>query len=292
MVSSESVSSYREVLQQAIDGVVTIDENNCVIYMNPAAEKLWGVKAADILGQNVRVLVPKAIQHKHDDLVNANRSTGVDKIVGTSRDIEVERADGATVWANLSLSKVRQSDGAIHYTAFVKDITAERTAREIVNQTLEQALDAVVTIDENNNVTFFNSAAERLWGYSRDEVLGKNVKMLVPAAIRPDHDRLVNANRTTGQDKIVGQSREVEIHRKDGEVIWGNLSLSRVKLDDGRQLYTAFVKDVDADVRRREEFQMLSLVANGTQNSVIITDARGIIEYVNPGFSDMTGYRQ
>ena len=289
-MTSTKGSDYQQVLDQAIDGVVTIDQDNNVTFFNKAAEQLWGVKSEDVIGRNVRMLVPRAIQSQHDSLVNANRTSGIDKIVGTSRDIEVERPDGKTFWANLSLSKVQLPDGAIHYTAFVKDITAERTARDTIQQTLEQALDAVVTIDENNNVTCFNAAAEALWGYDRKEVLGQNVKMLVPAAIQPQHDNLVNRNRNTGEDRIVGSSREVEIHRKDGEVLWGNLSLSRVELDDGRKLYTAFVKDVTDEVRQREEFKTLSLVANGTTNSVVITNAKGLIEYVNPGFEKMTGY--
>jgi methyl-accepting chemotaxis protein len=114
--------------------------------------------------------------------------------------------------------------------------------------------------------------------------------MLVPLEIRHGHDDLVNANRRTGIDKIVGKTREVEIHRKDGDVLWGSLSLSRVVLANGGKMYTAFVKDVTQEVADRAHFQTLSLVANGTDNSVIITGADGMIEYVNPGFERMTGY--
>ena len=277
-----------QTLEQAIDAVVTIDQNNNVTFYNSAAVKLWGYSREEVIGQNVKMLVPSEFRTNHDNYVNANRTTGEDKIVGLSRDVEVERKDGSRLWANLSLSKVEIGDEII-YTAFVKDITEQRRAQEIVNQTLEQALDAVVTIDENNNITFFNAAAEQLWGYGRDEVIGQNVKMLVPAAIQSVHDDYVNANRETGQDKIVGTSREVEVHRKDGEILWGKLSLARVRLDDAT-IYTAFVQDVTKDVENRERFKLLSLVADETDNSVIITNAEGLIEYVNPGFQRMTGY--
>jgi PAS domain S-box-containing protein len=280
----------RQILEQALDAVVSIDQDNHVTFFNAAAEKLWGYSRAEVIGKNVKMLVPTDIQSRHDGYVNANRSTGNDKIVGTSRDVQLPRKDGSTVWANLSLSKVR-IDGRILYTAFVKDVSAQREGQEIIRQTLEQALDAVVTIDQQNNVTFFNAAAERLWGYKREEVMGRNVKMLVPVDIQPRHDSLVNANRTTGQDKIVGTAREVRFQRKDGRDVWGNLSLSKIRLD-GRTLYTAFVKDVTEEVRRREQFRLLSLVANETDNSVIICDPDGLIEYVNPGFSKLTGFSQ
>lgn len=282
------INQAAQALEQALDAVVTIDKDNNVTFFNNAAERLWGISREEVLGQNVKMLVPVQIQGRHDDYVNANRSSGQDKIVGTSRDVEVERRDGTKVWCRLSLSRVALADG-VGYTAFVQDITAEREARKIVDETLEQALDAVVTIDEKNNITFFNKAAEMLWGVTRSDVMGKNVKMLVPVDIQAAHDSYVNANRTTGVDKIVGTSREVPVARRDGTERIASLSLSRVRLGN-RILYTAFLRDVTEDVKRREEFKVLSLVANETDNSVVITDANGLIEYVNNGFQRLTGY--
>lgn len=284
-----SSDSNNQILEQAIDAVVSIDENNNIMFYNAAAEKLWGYRKSEVIGKNVRMLVPREIQSNHDNLVNANRRTGQNKIVGTSRDVQVPRKDGTQVWCNLALSKI-MVDNKITYTAFVRDITKQKEAIDQIDQTLEQCIDAVVTIDENNEVIFFNKAAEKLWAIERNKVLGNNVKMLVPQMLQSNHDKLVNANRTTGVDKIVGTSRDVEIETFDGRVIWGNLSLSKVE-SGGKILYTAFVKDITEAKLQREEFAMLSLVANETDNSVIITDANGLIEYVNPGFTKLSGYR-
>lgn len=276
------------VLEQALDAVVSIDHHNNVTFFNTAAEKLWGYRRSEVLGKNVRMLVAPEFQKDHDSLVDRNRRTGEDKIVGTSRDIELYRKDGSKLWANLSLSKV-EADGVIHYTAFVKDISEIRHAQEIIHQTLEQAIDAVVTIDENNIVTFYNPAAVRLWGYSREEVIGHNVKMLVPSIHQSQHDQYVDQNRRTGKNKIVGTSREVPIERKDGANIWGKLSLSKIEVD-GSIHYTAFVSDITEEVNQRAEVERLGLVANKTSNSVIIADTSGCIEWVNEGFVRMTGY--
>jgi methyl-accepting chemotaxis protein len=286
---SKNNSNYlQNVLDQALDAVVTIDHNNNVIFYNKAAEKLWGYAHHEVIGRNVKMLVPKMIQSNHDEYVNSNRRTGQNKIIGTSRDVQLETKSGSIIWCNLSLTKVKQ-DGNYLYTAFVKDITKEKESKLIIDQTLEQCIDAVVTIDENNNVVFFNKAAEKLWGCNRDDVMGKNVKMLVPQVIQSNHDNLVNSNRTSGVDKIVGTSRDVQVETLDGRNIWANLSLSKVRLEN-KILYTAFVKDITEEKLQREEFTTLSLVANETDNSVIITDANGLIEYTNPGFERLTGY--
>lgn len=157
-------------------------------------------------------------------------------------------------------------------------------------QALAQAIDAVVSIDSRNRITFFNAAAEKLWGYRRDEVLGRNVSLLVPSDIRPVHDSLINRNRDTGVDRIVGTRREIRIERKDGSTFWGSMSLSKVRL--GKKItYTAFIRDVSADVQLREERHLLSLVAHETDNAVIICDGNMQIQFVNRGFTTLFGYQ-
>ena len=115
--------------------------------------------------------------------------------------------------------------------------------------------------DSNNEVIFFNKAAENLWGTERNKVLGNNVKMLVPQIIQSNHDNLVNANRTTGVDKIVGTSRDVEIETFNRGNIWANLSLSKVHVGE-KILYTAFVKDITAAKMKNEEFHIVTKTNN------------------------------
>jgi methyl-accepting chemotaxis protein len=281
-------SSADQTLDQSLIAVVMIDEQNRIKRYNRAAEALWGYSLAEVINRNVSMLVPREHRDRHDGYIDHHRKTGEDRIVGTSREVEVERKDGSRIWVQLALSQVEVGRKK-YYSAFVRDISAERTAREMMNQTLEQALDAVVCIDEHNNVTLFNKAAEALWGCSREQVMGQNVKMLVPQSHQRHHDDYIHHNRQTGEDRIVGTSREVEVERLDGGHRWARLSLSKVVVD-GRITYTAFLRDITEEVERREEMRMLSLVADKTENSVVITDKEGRIEYANNGFTHMTGY--
>lgn len=282
-------SSSDQIVEQSIDAIVTIDENNNVVLFNKAAEMLWGYSREEVIGKNVKMLVPREIQPKHDGFINANRQTGQNKIVGTSREVKLVTKSGKQVWCSLALSRVNINN-KIQYTAFVKDISKQKLAAERIDQTLEQCMDAVVSIDVDNNVVFFNKAAETLWAITRDKVLGNNVKMLVPSQIQPEHDQYVNNNRRTGEDKMVGTSRDLKITNFDGQVKWVNLSLSKVELEN-EITYTAFVKDITAIKKQQTQIELLSLVANETDNSVIITGPDGLIEYVNPGFTKLTSYR-
>ncbi|MFK7943158.1 MAG: methyl-accepting chemotaxis protein [Paracoccaceae bacterium] len=115
---------FRNALEQVIDGIVMIDDKNHVTFFNAAAEELWGYKASEVVGKNVNMLVPAHIREGHDDLVNANRVTGVNKIVGTSRDIRIVTRDGTEMDCSLALSKMQVGD-KWWYSAFVRDVTSE-----------------------------------------------------------------------------------------------------------------------------------------------------------------------
>ncbi|HEY0124420.1 MAG TPA: oxygen-sensing cyclic-di-GMP phosphodiesterase DosP [Rhizobium sp.] len=162
-------------------------------------------------------------------------------------------------------------------------------AQHILLPALEQAIDAVVLIDEHNAVTFFNRAAERLWGYERADVLGRNVKLLVPRAIQPAHDDYIASNRNTGANKIVGTNREIRIERKDGSETWGTFSLSKIDVG-GRIHYMAFARDVSAEVAQREENRLLLLAINHTDRIVFVLDHERRIVHVNRAFTERFGY--
>lgn len=118
-----------------------------------------------------------------------------------------------------------------------------RRIQSRVEQTLEQALDAVISIDENKKVTLFNRAAEQMFGYSRQEVMGENVKLVLPIEHSAQHDDYVQYNAKTAENEVVGKGRDLEMTRKDGGHFLANVSLSKVKLE-GTTQFTAFIREL------------------------------------------------
>ncbi|WP_339547747.1 EAL domain-containing protein [Pseudomonas sp. RA_35y_Pfl2_P32] len=148
-------------------------------------------------------------------------------------------------------------------------------AQDFFVQTLEQWVDAVVVIDDQSRVMFFNAAAERFWSCPRQDVLGSHVDTLFPETLRTADD--------------AGSSHDLSILGKDGQVRWGALSVTRITLQ-GRTLYAAFLKDITQSRLKDIEHRLLSLSVNATRSATCIVDAAACLVYVNDGLVQLLGY--
>jgi PAS domain S-box-containing protein len=123
---------------------------------------------------------------------------------------------------------------------------------------LDTAVDGVVTIDQRGIIESVNPAVERLFGYRRDELLGRNVSVLMPEPFRSEHDAYIDRYRQTGKPRIIGIGREVVGRRKDGTTFPIDLAVSEF-VHDGRLMFAGLLHDVTE--RRRMERQILEATA-------------------------------
>src|SRR4051812_32925858 len=108
----------------------------------------------------------------------------------------------------------------------------ENRLRAVVNT----AVDGVILIDAKGEILMFNPACERLFGYSPGDVLGQNVKMLMPPPFQDEHDRYLGNYHSTGERKIIGIGREVVGRRKDGTTFPMDLSVGKAE-EDGQAIF-------------------------------------------------------
>ncbi|WP_054179586.1 oxygen-sensing cyclic-di-GMP phosphodiesterase DosP [Trabulsiella odontotermitis] len=170
----------------------------------------------------------------------------------------------------------------------MKPVNILKDAGHILFPALEQTIIAAVLVDEKNRVVFFNQAAEKLWGWVRDEVIGQNMRILLPQQLQHNHRDWVQRHRDGNESRVVGMNRELQLERKDGEKVWTVFSLSKVDVDN-RIYYMVMARDVSDEVARREHNHLLLLAVNHTLHPIIVLGSQHQILQVNKAFSILTG---
>jgi two-component system sensor kinase FixL len=117
---------------------------------------------------------------------------------------------------------------------------------KLLKAIIETAIDGIITIDDRGLVESLNPAAQKLFGYPLEEVIGKNISMLMPEPDRSGHDGYIGRYQHTGEKRIIGKGREVKGLRKDGSIFPFRLAVSEVKYDE-RIIYTGFIHDLSKE---------------------------------------------
>ena len=143
-----------------------------------------------------------------------------------------------------------------------------------------------VLINENDEVMFFNPAAEKLWGYKREEVIGNNIDMLIPRDLRPAHPEYIRHNREGGKARVEGMSRELQLEKKDGSKIWTRFALSKVSAE-GKVYYLALVRDASVEMAQKEQTRQLIIAVDHLDRPVIVLDPERHIVQCNRAFTEM-----
>jgi PAS domain S-box-containing protein len=369
----ESEARLRAIVDNAVDGIITIDEYGLIVDFNPAAQRLFGYEPGEVVGQNVKSLMPDPYRKEHDGYLRNYRETGQRKIIGIGREVAGRRKDGSVFPLDLAVSEVHFG-GRRLFTGIVRDITDRKrveeerqkfvslvenssdfiavasltwevlyineAGRELIGLSPEQAaktevrdlwyqdtlpivlhqalpaldkegsfrfqgrirhcvtneaidvdcntfgirdlhsghtlalalvlrdirsqrqreqalldsearikaildsaVDGIITIDERGSIESVNPAAQKVFGYTVEELKGLNVKVLMPEPYHSEHDQYLRNYRHTGQRKIIGIGREVVGRRKEGTTFPLDLSVSEVPLGD-RRLFTGIIRDI------------------------------------------------
>ncbi|MDG3440642.1 PAS domain-containing sensor histidine kinase [Nitrospirillum amazonense] len=254
---------FRALMDTVPDGVIVIDGQGTIQSFNPACERLFGWTAAEVVGRNVKMLMPAPYQEEHDQYLARYRATGEKRIIGIGREVTGLRRDGTTFPMELSVGEALQ-DGPPAYIGIIRDISDRRAAEQALRNRearlasiIETIPDALIVIDGQGLIRSFSPAAQRLFGYAEAEVQGRNVSMLMPSPYREQHDQYIARYLATGEKRIIGVGRIVSGQRRDGTVFPMELAVGAVDLE-GERLFTGFIHDLtehQAVERRLQQLQ-------------------------------------
>ena len=237
------------LMHTIVDGVISIDARGRIVDFNSACERLFGYSAEEVLGENVKMLMPDPYRTEHDSYLDNYKTTGQRKIIGIGREVIGRRKDGTTFPMELSVGEIEQGNTRA-FIGVIRDIT-DRVRREQIlldsdaqhRAILETAVDGIIIIDSLGTVRMYNPACENMFLFSAEEVVGQNVKMLMPSPYYDEHDRYLQNYSATGERKIIGIGREVIARRKDGTTFPMELSVGETTMG-GNRFFVGILRDI------------------------------------------------
>ncbi len=207
---------------------------------------------------------------------------------------------GNVRWIEVRVTPEYQRGNVAGYIGTVTDITSQHIAEERRLRTeaqsqavLDNAVDAIITIDAQGMIRSFNKAAQRTFGYAPDEILGRSVNLLMPQPHRDHHDQYIQNYLRTGQAKIIGIGRELEARLKDGREIPIYLAVSEVMVGEQRH-FTGVVRDISKERAAAEEIrrqhEQLSVTIQNAPMGIATYRFGSAFEATNRAFQLTTGF--
>ena len=249
------------IVDSSFDAIISMTPDRGITSWNAAAESMYGYAADEVIGRSIEIIVPAdRLAESREVYQRLERGQRVEPF-------ETERMtrDGRRRNVALSLSPIKNQTGAVvGISGIGRDVTEHRRGEEALLESeaktraiVNMAVDGIITMSERGAVMTFNPAAERIFGYRAEEVIGQNVGMLMPEPFHGEHDRYITAYLAGGEAKIIGIGREVIGRRKDGGTFPMDLAVSEVCLGGGR-MFTGIVRDITERKRAEEQTRRLA----------------------------------
>jgi PAS domain S-box-containing protein len=245
----ESEAKYRGLMEAAPDGMVVVNQGGEIVLLNARAEKQFGYRRDELLGQKVTNIIPEGFAER---LIADETRTAPEALaqqIGTGIELYGRRKDGSEFPIEIMLSPLESAEGIL-VTAAIRDITVRKDAEKHLAQMearyrglLEAAPDGMVVVNQDGEIVLLNARAEKQFGYRRDELLGQKVKSIIPEGFA---ERLIaDALRTTAEAlaQQIGTGIELNGRRNDGSEFPIEIMLSPLESPEG-VLVTAAIRDI------------------------------------------------
>jgi PAS domain S-box-containing protein len=302
------------VLNTVEDGIITLRASDATVEtVNPAAERMFGYTAEELVGQNVSLLIPELDRNQNRGFLEYYSSSDNARAAGLGHEVVGCRKNGTKIPLEIALSEMGLG-GQRYFTGIFRDITARKQAEEVLlkggalqNAIFNSANFSSIATDAEGVIQIFNVGAERMLGYSAEDVINK----ITPADISDPQEVIVRAKAlsdelgttiTPGFEALVFKASrgiediyELTYIRKDGSRLPAAVSVTALR-DAQSSIIGYLLIGTDISARKRAEEALLkagalqSAIFNSANFSSIATDAKGVIQIFNVGAERMLGY--
>ena len=238
-----------QLLHAAPDAAVVCNSEGEIIYANRKAELLFGFESGELVGKPIEVLMPESRRNRHVELRDAFAYQPHARPLLSGMELLAQRKDGERFKAEIALLPVHSDEGLL-VASTVREVDAPVGSESYFRTLLETAPDAMVIVDTDGLITIVNTQTEQMFGYTRSELLGQPIEMLLPERLHGRHRQHRAGYVDNPTLRPMGQGLELPGRRKNGEEFPVEISLSPVESENGR-----FISSTIRDVTERVQME-------------------------------------
>jgi PAS domain S-box-containing protein len=265
--------------------MLLLDPDGCILTWNRAAELISRYQAQEIVGRHFSCLYPP------EDVAagKPERELRTAAATGHLADVsERRRKDGSCFLANVQLTAIRGPDDTLRgFGQIIRDVTQSTTTearlRSLIATMLDTVVDGLITIDRHGIIQSYNRACVSLFEYTQEEVLGQNIRILMPEPYHSEHDRYIAAYLETGTPRIIGIGREVMGRRKDGSTFPMELAVGESP-QGGNHAFVGIIRDLterrEAEKQREQLRQSQKMEAVGQLTGGLAHDFNNLLAII------------
>lgn len=247
IIIHENISEYqhlenrfRQAVEAAPNAIVMVNESGTIVMVNAQTELSFGYTRAEMIGRAVEMLVPERFRGAHPDFRRAYFADPVSRPMGAGRDLYGRRKDGSEFPVEIGLGLIDSHDETLVLSSIV-DITARKRLEHRFRQAVESAPNAIVMVNESGTILMVNAQTETSFGYSRTELLGQPVEMLIPERFRGGHVAARQAYLANPVSRPMGAGRDLFGLRKDGSEFPVEIGLGLIDDENGTIVLSSIV---------------------------------------------------
>jgi len=243
-------------LDSMLDGLLVIDEKGIIQEANGAAIRLFAYPREELIGKNIKILMPEQYSSQHDEFLSCYIATGIKHIIGEERQLEGKKSDGTVFPLRLSVAEGHSQEG-VFYTGVVHDMSSQ-AARErklaekqaLLDVAMHSASTQFVLIDRSGEISEVNASLCDWLGYDKDTLVTLNFLEITAQEDKQKLKNLLDNLFTEAQTSI---RQEQQFLRRDGSCVWGMLTASLIQRENGSLVCVANILDINQERNLKDE---------------------------------------